>query len=105
VWSGTEAVKLGLADEIGGLNDAIKYAGVQAGLGANPRVSEYPRTKSLSEALAEAFGRYAPASLKLHATGLLGQVVDQLEAEFARLRAFNDPNGIYARMPIDLSIH
>ncbi len=105
VWSGTEAVKLGLADEIGGLNEAIKYAGVQAGLGGNPRVTEYPRSKTLSEALAEILGRYAPASLKLHATGLLGQVVDQLETEFARLRAFNDPNGIYARMPIDLSIH
>ncbi len=105
VWSGTEAVKLGLADEIGSLSDAIKYAGNQAGLGGNPRVTEYPRSKNLSEALAEMLGRYAPASLKLHATGLLGQVVDHLATEFARLRAFNDPNGIYARMPIDLSIH
>jgi protease-4 len=104
VWSGTEAVKLGLADEIGSLNDAIKYAGTQAGLGATFRVTEYPHSKNLSEAVAEALGKYAPTSLKLHATGLLGQVIDQLETEFARLRAFNDPNGVYARMPIDISI-
>ena len=32
VWSGTEAKKLGLVDEMGGLNDAIRYAGTQAHL-------------------------------------------------------------------------
>jgi protease-4 len=104
VWSGSEAVKLGLADEIGSLSDAIKYAGTQAGLGSNFRVTEYPRSKNLSEALAEAFGRFAPADLKLHASGLFGQVIDELQSEFARLRSFNDPHGVYARMPMDISI-
>lgn len=104
VWSGAEAVKLGLADELGGLNDAIKYAGEQGRLGARFRVTEYPRSKNLSEALAEAFGRFSPTSLKLHATGLFGQVVDEIQGEFDRLRAFNDPHGVYARMPVDLSI-
>ena len=104
VWSGAEAVKLGLADELGGLNDAIKYAGAQGGLGSRFRVTEFPRSKNLSEALAEAFGRFSPANLKLHATGLFGQVVDEIQNEFARLSAFNDPRGVYARMPVDISI-
>jgi protease-4 len=104
VWSGTEAVKLGLADELGGLNDAIKYAGELGGLGSRFRVTEYPRSKNLSEALAEAFGRFSPARLKLHATGLFGQVLGEIQSEFARLRSFNDPNGVYARMPVEISI-
>jgi protease IV len=104
VWSGAEAKKLGLVDEIGGLNDAIRYAGTQAGLGSTFRVIEYPKSKNLSEALAEIFGKYAPASLHARPAGLVGQVVEQLESAFARLRALNDPQGIYARMPMDIAI-
>ncbi len=104
VWSGAEAKKLGLVDEIGGLSDAIRYAGTQANLGPSFRVVEYPKSKNLSEALAELLGKYAPSSLRLHSTGLVGQIVDQLETQFARLRALNDPQGVYARMPMDISI-
>jgi len=104
VWSGAEAKKLGLVDEIGGLNDAIRYAGTRAGLGANFRVDEYPRSKNLSEALAEMFGKIAPASLHVRPTGLVGQVVEGLESAFSRLRALNDPQGIYARMPMEIEV-
>ncbi len=105
VWSGVEAKKLGLVDEIGSLSDAIRYAGAQANLGTSFKVVEYPRSKNLSEALAQMFGKYAPASLRLQSTGLLGQIVGQLESQFARLRALNDSRGIYARMPMDIAIH
>jgi len=105
VWSGTEAKKLGLVDEIGSLSDAIKYAGKQASLGASFKVVEYPRSKNLSEALAEMFGKYAPAGLRLHSTGFLDQIVEQIKTQFSRLRAFNDPRGIYARMPMEIAIH
>jgi protease IV len=105
VWSGLEAKKLGLVDEIGGLSDAIKYAGKQAGLGPSFRLVEYPRSKNLSEALAEMLGRWAPPSLRLHSTGLVGQIEDRLSAELSQLRAYNDPRGVYARMPVNLDIH
>jgi protease-4 len=105
VWSGAEAKKLGLVDEIGGLNDALRYAGAQAHLPATFRVSEFPRSKNLSEALAEMFGRYAPASLRLRSTGIVGEIVEGLESVFARLHALNDPQGVYARMPMDIAVH
>ncbi|HEY5078667.1 MAG TPA: signal peptide peptidase SppA, partial [Opitutaceae bacterium] len=106
VWSGTEAKKLGLVDEIGSLDDAIAYAGKQAGLGSSPRLEEYPMSKNLSEAIAEALGRFAPASLHLHSEGgVIGQITDRLNTELARLRSFNDPRGVYARLPLDLDIH
>jgi len=106
VWSGTEAKKLGLVDEIGGLREAIAYAGKRAGFTNGFRVVEYPKTKNLSEALAEMFGRFAPASLRMHSSGgIIGEITDRLNAELAQLRAFNDPRGVYARMPMDLAIH
>lgn len=41
VWSGKEAKKIGLVDEIGSLNDAIKYAAKKANL-ADYQVEQYP---------------------------------------------------------------
>jgi protease-4 len=104
VWSGTEAKKLGLVDEIGGLHEAITYAAGKAGLGTSFRLVEYPRSKNLSEALAEMLGRFQPASLRLKEPGIVGEVAERLSTELERLKAYNDPRGIYARMPLDLDI-
>ena len=104
VWSGVEAKKLGLVDEIGGLHEAVLYAAGKAGLGSSFRLVEYPKSKNLSEALAEMLGRLQPASLRIKGTGLVGEIAERLSTELARLRAFNDPRGVYARMPLDLDI-
>ena len=105
VWSGSEALKIGLVDEIGGLDAAIKYAGHEATLGDHFRVTEYPRSRNLSEAIAQMLGRFSPEGLHLHSTGLVGEIKDRIEGEFAWLRSLNDPKGVYARMPVDLVIH
>jgi protease IV len=105
VWSGADAKRIGLVDEIGGLDAAIKYAAKQADLGDHYRIVEYPKSKNLSEAIAEFLGKYAPVSLGVRPTGLLGVVADRIEAEFAWMRTLNDPQGVYARMPVELVIH
>jgi protease IV len=105
VWSGTDAKRIGLVDEIGGLDVAIKYAAKQANLGDHYRIIEYPRSKNLSEAVAEFLGKYAPVSLHVRPTGFFGEVADRIEAEFAWMRTLNDPQGVYARMPVELVIH
>ena len=104
VWSGTDAKNIGLVDEIGGLDAAIRYAGKRAGFGEHFRVTEYPKSKNLSEAIAEMLGKYAPASLHLRSTGLVGQITERIETELSWLNALNDSKGIYARMPVDLLI-
>ena len=104
VWSGIDAKRIGLVDELGDLDSAIKYAGERAGLGAHFRVTEYPRSRNLSEAIAEMLGKIAPAGLHLHSTGLVGEITGRIESEFAWLRSLNDPRGVYARMPVDLVI-
>jgi protease-4 len=105
VWSGTDALKIGLVDQIGSLDDAIKYAGQKVGLGEHFRVTEYPKSRNLSEAIAEMLGRIAPEGLHLHSGGLVGEIKERIESEFAWLKSLNDPRGVYARMPVDLVIH
>lgn len=102
VWSGAEARKLGLVDEMGGLDAAIRYAAEAAGLGSRYRLVEYPRKKEFAEALQEMFEKMAPNNAR--ATGLVGRITSRLEREVKVLRSFDDPQGVYARLPMDLSI-
>ena len=105
VWSGTDAKGIGLVDEIGGLDAAIKYAAGRAKLGEHYKVVEYPKSRNLSEALAELLGKFAPVSLHARSAGLIGEVTGRIESEFGWLRSLNDPKGIYARMPAELVVH
>lgn len=103
VWSGTEAKKLGLVDEIGGLDKAIAYAAGKAGLGGDFRVSEYPRKKQFAEAMQEAIEKISPNS-SARATGVAAQISQRIEAEMKTLSTFNDPAGIYTRLPLEVVI-
>jgi protease-4 len=102
VWSGQEAQKIGLVDELGGLDAAIAFAAEKAGLGGSYRVQEYPRQKELIEAIQEFFEKAAPGIAK--STGVRGQIVERIESELRVLRSFNDPRGVYARLPLTLNI-
>ena len=102
VWSGAEARKLGLVDELGGLEAAIKYAADQAELGTNYRLTEFPRKKEFAEALQEMLEKIVPNNAR--ATGLAAEIATRFEAEIEPLRSFNDPHGLYARLPLNLMI-
>ncbi len=101
VWSGSEALKLGLVDEMGGLAAAIKYAVEKAKLGENFKVTEYPRPKQFAEQFTEAFeGRRREQSFG----GPVGLLINEATDELKTLSKFNDPRGLYARLPFDLSL-
>jgi protease-4 len=104
VWSGQAAKKIGLVDEIGGLRVAIGYAAKLANLGQNFRLDEFPGKKDLREELKDLFGRMTPESRLARDTGLVGQMARQWEGQLAALRAFNDPQGLYARLPLEMEI-
>ena len=55
VWSGEEAIKIGLVDEIGGFDKALAFAKTQAHLPAGAKIVEYPAPRELAETLAELF--------------------------------------------------
>ena len=105
VWSGQEALKLGLVDEIGGLDPAIKYAAQKAGLGSDYRLVEYPRRKEFSEEIAEMVQRFNPQGAQSGSTGIVAAVTQRLEQELKALKAYNDPQGVYARLPLELALH
>jgi len=101
VWSGREAVKLGLVDEMGGLQEALDYAAAKAGLRADYRVTEFPRKKDLAEAITELIEKLQPMSAR---AGVYEKMADRLHQELKTLKAFNDPQGLYARLPAGLKV-
>ena len=102
VWSGVEAKKLELVDELGGLDAAIAYAVAQAKLGPNYRLVEYPHPKELFEVVQDLLEKIAPNNVR--APGLAVKLAERIEREVSVLRTFNDPQGVYARLPLNLSI-
>lgn len=54
VWAGTEALEIGLVDEIGGLADALEYAAEHSGY-ADYEVIQYPKPMTQFEMLLEQF--------------------------------------------------
>lgn len=100
VWSGAEALKLGLVDELGGLDAAIAHAASKAGLGSEAKIQEYPRKKDLEELIMDAMKNLTPAGAR--SSGVISQMVTQVKAELEVLEQFNDPRGVYARLPLEV---
>lgn len=50
VWSGSDAIEIGLVDELGGIEEAIAYAAEKANLD-NYSIKEYPKQESMFEYL------------------------------------------------------
>jgi len=102
VWSGAEAQKLGLVDEVGGLNNAITYAAKKAGLGTNYRLTEFPRKRQLAEIINEVLKGMAPEQAGDDAA--LAKMLGEFKEQARELLRCNDPRGIYARLPVNIVI-
>lgn len=99
VWSGIEAKKIGLVDEIGGLEDAIQAAAKAASLGDKWQLDEYPRPRSFEERLfSRFFSQYLPQAT---ANDPLSQEIQQIREDWETLRSMNDPLGLYSRLPFN----
>jgi protease-4 len=57
VYTGQQALEIGLVDKIGGLADAMAYAAKKANLSGDYEVYTLPKSKGLMEVIAEAFGK------------------------------------------------
>lgn len=102
VWSGADALKVGLVDEFGGLQKAIDIAAKDAKTGTNYAVVEYPKPRTLEEQISDALhGNRQP----LEQAGLASRVMQTVEEELRWLSSFDDPQNIYARLPFDLQLN
>ncbi|HNY53086.1 MAG TPA: signal peptide peptidase SppA [Bacteroidales bacterium] len=97
VWSGSDAMRIGLVDSFGGLTDAVAEAGRLAGLEAwslrELPVSEDPFLKMISQ-----FG----AEIK---NKILKNELGEFERIFDDLREIRDFSGIQARLPYYIELH
>lgn len=108
VWSGEAGKQIGLVDQLGGLNDALQVAADTAQLGKNWHVEEYPARKGLESLLLDNLGQGLSTGFTTHPAPLpqpLQATWYQLKTEWQQLTEFNDPQGIYARLPFFWSLH
>ncbi|MDJ0681259.1 MAG: signal peptide peptidase SppA [Xenococcaceae cyanobacterium MO_167.B52] len=100
VWSGKEAVKIGLVDQIGGLEKAIAYAAEQAELEKDWHIEEYPQRRNWEN---EIFERFTSEQAVNPQDNLTIELM-KLKQELAVFQTLNDPRNIYARMLFDFLV-
>ncbi|MEP2281134.1 signal peptide peptidase SppA [Maribacter sp.] len=100
VWSGTEALEVGLVDELGNLDDAITAAAEMAELGSYG-IKKFPKYKSGFERFMEDL---EGASLQLKENILKDEIGDEAYKVLKELQSFKEQQGIQARMPFALDI-
>ena len=99
VWTGAEAVRNGLADEIGNIEDALKYAAFV--LNGNPdlsnfQIEEHPKPLTTLEMLLESLNTKSPSVLA-------DTPFENIEAAFSTVNA-TETGKTYARMPYEYII-
>ncbi|MBL7963910.1 MAG: signal peptide peptidase SppA [Flavobacteriales bacterium] len=101
VWTGSDAKRIGLVDELGGLEDAVRDAAERAGLGDAYRVVEYPEQKNFLQQLQESLNAQANAWVVQRTLGSDAELVRTLQ----QVRELRRSAGVQARMPFDLAIY
>ncbi len=98
VWTGAEALEIGLVDEIGTLEDAINYAAICID-GVNSvkdvQIAEYPKPLSTMESLLESFGGGENAFAGTPLEGVAEAFMSWTTSESGK---------VYARIPYEISI-
>lgn len=98
VWSGADALEIGLIDSIGTLKDAVVYAGMLAGQSdlSAWQIAEYPKPLTTLELLLDSFGSSS-------ASVFADTPLEDVEKAFCGWNA--DRSGkVYARMPYEITI-
>lgn len=97
VWTGSDAINLGLVDELGGLNEAVAKAAELAGLTSGNYVrAVYPFEKSKMEVMMELFGEKAEdLSLRIVDIALGTTPADREALKF--IKSIKDADRIQAR--------
>ena len=100
VWSGVDALGLGLVDKLGDMEDAIAFAAQKAELGTEYKVSEWPKQKDFFTRIMESMNDSNDNKLDAVMKQKLGAYYDY----FKGLENLQKNTGIQARLPFDMII-
>lgn len=100
VWAGTDAMRIGLVDSLGGLDAAIAVAARKAKLGSDYRIVKFPAQK---DPFADFMGKSEEEITEAFVTQQLSVFKEQYFM-FRRSQALLNAKGVQARMPYDLII-
>ena len=101
VWSGEQAKKLGLVDEIGGLDDAIAYAAELTEI-SSYGVKEYP---VYEKSIEEMFKSFPGVKISKTKEELIKEEIGEEAYElFKNMKSFSQLKGTQARMPFEINI-
>ena len=100
VWSGVDAIGIGLVDQLGDMEDAIAYAAQKANLGDDYKVTECPKQKDFFTRIMESMNNNGSDKLDAAMRSKLGSYYNYLQG----LEYLQKNTGIQARMPFDMVI-
>jgi len=100
IWTGITADKIGLVDEIGGLQNAIQTAARMAGI-EEYRIAEYPQTKDPIEQFFDRFTEDEEPYSKV----LLRRQLGEWYPYYRYFEDIQNSHGVQARLPFVLQFH
>lgn len=98
VWSGVDAIEIGLVDELGGLDNAIDYAAKLAGIENDYKVVELPKQKDIFTQLLESGNKDKEIQNAIKTK--MGPYYHYFEV----LEQLSNTDEIQARLPFNMSI-
>ena len=101
VWTGRDALKIGLVDQLGGLNDAIAFAASEVDL-KNPKVLYYPLKKEdkLGELIELIQDQDDDESVSIKSQKIPEELMDY----YASIKKIERMRGIQMRLPFEVRI-
>ena len=98
VWAGADAIKIGLVDQLGDMEDAIAYAVQKAELGSDYKVTEWPKQKDFFTRMMESMNESDKLDVAMKQK--MGVFYNYLQG----LDNLQKNTGIQARLPFDMII-
>lgn len=99
VWSGVDAIELGLVDQLGDMEDAIAFAAERAGIANDYKIVEMPKQKDFMTRFTE---QLSGGNDDLDAS--LRQKLGMYYKYYEGIENLSNNTGIQARMPFDMVI-
>jgi protease IV len=101
VWTGTDALRIGLVDKLGGINDAIAYATKEAGLD-KAKILFYPQRKS--DKWMEIIEQLEDEDDTQVSFDQSAQLPKELVEHYNKLKRIEQYSGIQMRLPYEIVI-